>query len=98
MDFGLLLLRLTVGLTIAAHAPAKLSTRFGYGPDQTGQMMEALGFRPGRRHAIVAGAAELAGGLLLALGLLTPLGAALVASVMLVAAFSVHVRNGFFTT
>jgi putative oxidoreductase len=33
---------------------------------------------------------------LLALGLLTPLGAALVASVMLVATITVHLKNGFF--
>ena len=61
MDFGLLLLRLTVGLTIAAHAPAKLSMRFGYGPDKVGHMMETLAFRPGRRHALLAGVAELGG-------------------------------------
>ena len=34
--------------------------------------------------------------MLLALGLLTPLGAALVASVMLVATITVHLKNGFF--
>jgi putative oxidoreductase len=33
---------------------------------------------------------------LLALGLFTPLGAALVASVMLVATITVHLKNGFF--
>ena len=36
--------------------------------------------------------------MLLALGMLTPLGAALVASVMLVAVLTVHVKNGFFVT
>jgi putative oxidoreductase len=46
----------------------------------------------------MAGVVELAGGLLLALGLLTPLGAALGASVMLVAALAVHMKNGFFAT
>jgi uncharacterized membrane protein YphA (DoxX/SURF4 family) len=66
--------------------------REGYGLDGTGQFLEGLGFRPGRRLA------ELSGGLLLALGLLTPLGAALAASVMLVAAITVHLRNGCFAT
>jgi putative oxidoreductase len=47
---------------------------------------------------MLAGATELVGGVLLAIGMLTPLGAALVASVMLVAALSVHARNGFFVT
>ena len=97
MDLGLFLLRLTVGLTVAAHGAQKLFGWFGgYGIDATGQFFEGLGFRPGRRHALMAGLVEFAGGLLLALGALTPLGAALVASIMLVAALTVHVKNGFF--
>jgi putative oxidoreductase len=99
MDVGILLLRLTVGLALAAHGSQKLFGWFGgYGLDATGQFMEQLGFRPGRRHALAAGTVEIAGGLLLALGFLTPLGAALIASVMMVAAVTVHARNGFFTT
>ena len=97
MDLGLLILRFVVGLTIAAHGAQKLSGWFGgYGFDGTGQFMETLGFRPGRRHAALAGLTEAGGGVLLALGLLTPLGAALVASVMLVATITVHLKNGFF--
>src|SRR5215813_11309791 len=99
MDLGLFLLRLTVGLTLAVHGSQKLFGWFGgYGLNATGQFFEALGFRPGRRHALMAGLVEVGGGLLLALGLLTPLGAALVASVMLVATLSVHVKNGFFAS
>jgi putative oxidoreductase len=99
MDLGLFLLRMTVGLTLAAHGTQKLFGWFGgYGLDAIGQMFEGLGFRPGRRHARMAGVVELGSGLLLALGLLTPLGAALAASVMLVAALVVHVKNGFFVT
>lgn len=41
---------------------------------------------------------ELIGGLLLAIGFLTPLAAALIVSVMLVAAATVHWKNGFFIT
>jgi putative oxidoreductase len=97
MDVGILLLRITVGLPLAAHGSQKVLGWFGgYGPDGTGQFFEALGFRPGRRHALAAGFAELVGGLLLALGFLTPLAAALIASVMLVAAVTVHSKNGFF--
>jgi putative oxidoreductase len=99
MDLGLLLLRLVVGLTLAAHGAQKLFAWFGgYGLDGTGQFFEQLGFRPGRRHALLAGASELGGGLIFALGLFTSLGAAIVASVMLVAALTVHVRNGFFAS
>jgi putative oxidoreductase len=99
MDIGLLLLRLTVGLTLAAHGAQKLFGWFG-GPglDVTGQFFAMLGFSPGRRHALMAGLAETGGGLLLALGFLTPVAAAVVFSVMLVAALSVHVKKGFFIT
>jgi putative oxidoreductase len=99
MDIGLLLLRLTVGLTLAAHGAQKLFGWFGGGGlDATGQSFAALGFHPGRRHALMAGIVEIGGGLSLALGLLTPIGAAIVFSVMLVAALSVHVKQGFFIT
>ena len=99
MDFGLLMLRATVGLTLAAHGAQKLFGWFGgYGLERTAQAFESLGFQPGRRSALRAGLTELAGGLLLTAGLLSPLGAALVASVMLVAAITVHVKNGFFST
>ncbi len=99
MDIGLLILRLTVGLTLAVHGTQKLFGWFG-GPglNTTGQFFEAIGFVPGRRHALMAGLAETGGGLLLALGLLTPFAAAVVFGVMLVAAFSVHIKNGFFIT
>ncbi len=99
MDFGLFILRLVVGFTLAAHGAQKLFAWFGgYGPDGTGQFLETLGFHPGRRHAVMAGLTEFGGGVLLALGLLTPLGAALIASVMLVATMTVHLRSGFFST
>jgi putative oxidoreductase len=97
MDLGILVLRITVGLALAAHGSQKLFGWFGgYGPDGTGQFLEALGFSPGRRHALAAGFVELVGGLLLAIGFLTPLAAALIASVMIVAAVTVHWKNGFF--
>jgi putative oxidoreductase len=99
MDIGLLLLRLTVGLTLAAHGTQKLFGWFG-GPglNATGQFFEMIGFLPGRRQALLAGLAETGGGLLLAVGLVTPVAAAIVFSVMLVAAVSVHIKKGFFIT
>jgi putative oxidoreductase len=99
MELGLLLLRLTVGLTLAAHGTQKLFGWFGgYGLTGTGQWLESVGFRPGRRHAFLAGLTEVGGGVLLALGLATPLAAAIVASVMIVAAATAHFKNGFFIT
>lgn len=97
MDTGLFLARLVLGLLLAAHGSQKLFGWFGgYGIAGTGGFLESLGFRPGRLFATAAGLGELAGGLLLALGLLGPVGPAIVVSVMIVAAISVHWRNGVF--
>jgi putative oxidoreductase len=99
MAIGLFLLRVTLGLTLAAHGAQKLFGWFGgLGPDGTGQALATFGFHPGRRHAMAAGFVEVTAGLLLALGLLTPLAAAMTLAVMIVAAVSVHMRNGFFIT
>jgi putative oxidoreductase len=99
MNFGLLLLRLAVGLTLAAHGSQKLFGWFGGGGIQgTARFFEPLGFVPGRRSAVMAGLAELGGGLLLAVGALTPVAAAAIVGVMTVAIASVHVKNGFFNT
>ena len=97
MSVGLLILRLVVGLTLAAHGAQKLFGWFGgYGLKGTGQFLEQLGFRPGRLQAALAGLSELGGGLLLVAGFLTPAGAAAAVAVMLVAVVAVHGRNGFF--
>src|SRR5262245_24619000 len=97
MNVGLLILRLVLGLTLAAHGAQKLFGWFGgYGLAGTGQFLEQLGFRPGRVQAARAGIAELLGGLFLAVGFLTPAASAAVLAVMLVAAVSVHLKSGFF--
>lgn len=99
MDAGLLLARLAIGTLMAAHGSQKLFGWFGgYGLKGTAGFFETIGFRPGRLFAFAAGATEVASGLMLALGLLEPVGAALMLSVMIVAAGSVHWRNGLFAT
>jgi putative oxidoreductase len=92
----MLLLRLVVGLTMAAHGAQKLFGWFG-GPGFAGTaaFLEQMGFRPGELHAVLSGGAELGGGLLLAVGLLTPLGAAAVTGAMLAAVDTVTWQNGF---
>jgi putative oxidoreductase len=96
---GLLVARLVLGLLFAAHGSQKLFGWFGgYGLAGTGGFFESLGFRPGRTFALAVGLAEVGGGLLLALGFLAPIGSALVVSVMLVAALTVHRSNGLFAT
>jgi putative oxidoreductase len=97
MDLGLLIVRLVIGITLAAHGSQKLRGWFGgYGIAGTGSFLEQLGFRPGRLHAALAGIAEMGGGLLLAAGLFTPLAAAAILGVMVVAVGSVHWSKGFF--
>jgi len=97
MSIGILILRLVVGLTLAAHGAQKLFGWFGgYGLTGTGGFLEQLGFVPGRRAALAAGLAETGAGLLLALGLATPVAAAVALSVMVVAGVSAHAPKGFF--
>jgi len=97
MNVAMLILRLGVGLTVAAHGAQKLFGVFeGHGISGTAGFLESLGFRPGRAHAWLLGLVETLGGLALALGLLTPLAAAAIAGVMLTAAVAVHLSQGFF--
>lgn len=97
VSIGLLLARLVVGLLMAAHGTQKLFGWFGgYGLTSTGEFMVQLGFRPGRAFAALASVTEIAGGLLIALGFLGPVGPALMISVMIVAAITVHWPNGLF--
>ena|SRR5438067_93457 len=99
MSFALLILRAVVGALFIGHGAQKLFGAFdGHGLDATAQLFESLGYRPGRRHALLAGATELGGGSLLALGLLTPLAAAMVIGLMVNAIGAVHGPNGPWVT
>ncbi|MFC4055225.1 DoxX family protein [Actinomadura syzygii] len=92
---GLLLVRVVVGLTLAAHGYNKF---FGGGRiPGTARWFESIGMRPGRLHALAAASTELGAGVLFAAGLLTPLAAAGFVGLMLVAAWTVHRANGFFS-
>jgi putative oxidoreductase len=97
MDAGLLVGRLVIGLLMAAHGSQKVFGWFGgYGLSGTGGFFEQLGFRPGRIFAALAGGTEIVSGLLLAAGFLGPIGPALILSVMVVAAVTVHLPGGVF--
>jgi putative oxidoreductase len=99
MELGLLVLRVLVGVLLAAHGAQKLFGLFGgHGIAGTAGFFESIGLRPGKLHATAAGTAELTGGVLLALGLVTPLGAALLTAVMVAAILTVHLRNGVWNT
>ena len=95
-NWGLLILRVLVGLTFVGHGSQKLFGAFeGSGIEGTAKFMEALNLTPAREMAIAAGVSEAGGGLLLALGLLTPLGSLMTASSMATAIFKVTGKNGF---
>ena len=92
-DVGLLVLRLVLGLTMAAHGYNKF---FGGGriPGTAG-WFESIGMKPGLFHARVAATTELSAGLGLAAGLLTPIPAAGFVALMLVAATLAWNMPGF---
>ena len=95
--WGALILRVPVGLILAAHGAQKLFGWFGgYGLEATGHWMASIGLVPGLLMAFLAGAAEFFGGLALALGLLTRPAALVNAVAMAVATFVVHLENGLF--
>ena len=97
MAIGLLLVRLVFGLLMAAHGSQKIFGWFGgYGLTGTRTFLEQLGFRPGRLFAAAAGWTEFLGGMLVAVGFGGPIGPALMVSVMIVAAMSVHWGHGLF--
>jgi putative oxidoreductase len=94
---GLLLARLILGVLMVAHGGQKLFGWLGgYGIAGTAGFFEQLGFRPGRLFVVTASLSEMVSGTLIALGLFGPVGPALLLSVMIVAAVSVHWKGGLF--
>ena len=96
LDMGILVLRLVIGLYVAAHGAQKL---FGWfdGPGlraTTGLMSDRMGFRPALLWVTVLAGSELIGGLLMAMGLLGPLGSIAVAGTMVGATVFGHWPNG----
>jgi putative oxidoreductase len=99
MKLFILVTRLILGGLFFGHGSQKLFGWFGgYGPDGTGGFFESLGLRPGRQHAMTAGAAEAGGGALLAAGFATPAAAAAITGVMSTAIHTVHRPNGPWVT
>ena len=93
---GLLILRLAIGLILAAHGAQKLFGWWG-GPGMAkwAQAVQRLRIRPAQPWAWVAALSEFGGGLLLATGLLSPLGSLAIIGAMLVAIATVHLAKGF---
>jgi putative oxidoreductase len=92
VDLALLILRVTLGLTMAAHG----ANKFRGGLAGVGSWFESIGMRPGRMHAWFAAGGEVLAGLLLAAGFLTSFAAMGFVGLMTVAAVTVHLDQGFF--
>ena len=93
VDLALLVLRLVLGLFLAAHGYNKVFG--GGGLAGTARWFGSLGMRWPAVQARLAAFTEMGAGLLLAAGLLTPLAAAGMIAVMLVATYAAH-RGNFF--
>jgi putative oxidoreductase len=94
---GILILRLVIGLTLAAHGAQKLFGWWG-GPGMKGWTgaMNRMRIRPATPWAWMSALAEFAGGLGLALGFLNPLPSFAIAGSMIIAIALVHLPKGFF--
>lgn len=96
LSAGLLIIRLVVGLTFAAHGTQKL---FGWfkGPGLKGfaGWLESLNIKPPFLNAFVAAFFEIVAGLLFAAGVWMWVAAALIILTMLVAIVKVHGKNGY---
>jgi putative oxidoreductase len=96
MDVALLILRIVVGLYVAAHGAQKLFGWFN-GPGLKGAegfLGGMLGFRPASFWAPAVSVAEVGGGLLLVVGLFNPLGAIGIMASQLTATVVVHWAKG----
>jgi putative oxidoreductase len=96
MDLALLILRVVVGLYVAAHGAQKL---FGWfrGPGIKGAegfLGPMLGFRPASLWAYALSLAEFGGGLLMVVGLFNPVGPIAIMAGQITATYVVHWAKG----
>lgn len=89
-DWGLLALRVVLGVVMVAHGFPKLKNL-----KATGGGFAAMGFKPGVFWAVVVGVVEFVGGLMLIAGFLTQLAALFVFLQFLVVIFKVKRGKGF---
>jgi len=96
MSYGILFLRVVLGLIMAGHGAQKLFGWWG-GPGLQGVhgWLGSMRFRGGWLPVALLVGNEFGGGLLLALGLFTPIAAATIVAGMFVAIATTHWRNGF---
>ncbi len=99
VDFSLLVLRVVIGLILAAHGSMKLFGWFSSpGLKYFSGVTKRMGLRPPLFWALLAALGEFGGGLLVTLGLLTPLGALGMMGAMFFAMVKVHWSKGFWNS
>ena len=90
-NLALLLIRVVIGLTMAAHGWNKAKNLAG-----TAGWFDSIGMKPGKLHARFAAGGEILAGVFLAAGLLTSFAALGFVGLMTVAWYTSHLRAGFF--
>jgi putative oxidoreductase len=96
VSFGLLVLRLAIGVVVSAHGFQKLFGWFGgNGVKTTAAIFEEIGFRAPLSMTLIAGLSEL-GSLVFAAGLATPFAAAGIVAMLVTAFVTVQWKIGFF--
>jgi len=97
LDWGILILRLGVGIMFVAHGLQMAFGLFG-GPGIAGfsKMLSDLGFDPAMFWSYIASYTVLFGGIFLILGVQTRIAASLLLIFILTAAVKVHLSKGFF--
>ncbi|HEX4717180.1 MAG TPA: DoxX family protein [Thermoleophilaceae bacterium] len=99
MKLSRLILRFLIGGLFVGHGTQKLFGWFGGGGlEGTGGFFENLGLKPGKRNALLAGAAEAGGGALFATGVALPLAGAALTGTMTTAIRHVHAEKGPWST
>ena len=91
LDAALLILRVSVGCSLAYHGFNKAKNFVG-----TSSWFASIGMKWPKQQSFAAVFTEIVGGLGLALGLVTPLTLASVIALMVVAIFTVHRSVGYF--
>lgn len=93
---GYPIIRFFTGLMLMPHGAAKLFGWFGGDIERTAGFFAAKGLEPALPLAYLVGATEFIGGFFLAIGFLVRPTALAVTILMAVAAFHIHLANGFF--
>lgn len=90
-------LRIVIGIIFIGHGGQQLFGWFGGGGlTATAEAFQKMGLNPSYLMALLASSGEFFGGLFLLLGLFTRFSAFVIAIIMLVAIFKVHLHGGLF--